>query len=132
MKRLLFFALLGLSSGTAYAEWTAVGGNEEAGVTGYADPGTIRRNGKLVTVWHANDFKTLQIAQGNSCLSVNAQHQYDCTGNHERILALTKFSGNMGNGNPKRWGRVLYSYIGTTAGQMRLDCMTSRATIAAS
>ena len=25
-----------------------------------------------------------------------------------------------------KWGRVLYSYIGTTAGQMRLGCMTSR------
>lgn len=98
MKRLLLFALLALSSGPAYAEWVAVGGNEEAGVTAYADPGTIRRNGKLVKVWHLNDFKTLQIAQGNSYLSVKAQHQYDCTENCERILALTKFSGNMGSG----------------------------------
>jgi len=98
MKRLLLFALLALSSGPVYAEWVAVGGNEEAGVTVYADPGTIRRNGKLVTLWHLNDFKTLQIAQGNSYLSVKAQHQYDCTENRERILALTKFSGNMGSG----------------------------------
>lgn len=35
-------------------------------------------------------------------------------------------------GNPKQWGRVLYSYIGTTAGPMRLACMTSRQTITAS
>ena len=30
------------------------------------------------------------------------------------------------------WGRVLYSYIGATAGQMRLGCTTSRRTITAS
>mgnify|MGYP001286464378 CR=1 FL=1 len=98
MTRLLLMTLLVLSSGPAYAEWVAVGGNEEAGVTVYADPGTIRRKGNLVKVWHLNDFKTAQIAQGNSYLSVKAQHQYDCTGDRERILVLTKFSGNMGRG----------------------------------
>ena len=99
MKRLLLFTLLVLSSGPAYAEWVAVGGNEEAGVTVYADPGTIRRKGNLVKVWHLNDFKTVQIAKGNSYLSIKAQHQYDCTKERERILALMKFSGNMGSGN---------------------------------
>ena len=98
MKPLLLFALLALSSGPAFAEWVPVGGNEEAGATVYADPGTIRRNGNLVKVWHLNDFKAVQIAQGTSYLSIKAQHQYDCTGNRERILALTKFSGNMGSG----------------------------------
>jgi len=76
----------------------AVGGNKEVGVTVYADPGTILRKGNLVKVWHLNDFKTIQIAQGNSYLSIKAQHQYDCTRDRERILALTKFSGNMGSG----------------------------------
>jgi hypothetical protein len=76
----------------------AVGGNEGAGVTVYADPGTIRRKGNLVTVWHLNDFKTVQIVKGTSYLSIKAQHQYDCTGDRERILALMKFSGNMGSG----------------------------------
>ena len=74
MKRLLLFALLVLSSGPAYAEWVAVGGNEEAGVTVYADPGAIRRKGNLVKVWHLNDFQTLQIVMGNSYLSIKAQH----------------------------------------------------------
>jgi hypothetical protein len=85
-----------LSSEPAYAEWVAVGGNEEAGVTVSADPGSIRRKGNLVKVWHLNNFKTVQIAQGISYLSIKAQHQYDCTGDRERVLALTKFSGNMG------------------------------------
>ena len=98
MKRLLLITLLVLSSSPAYAEWVTVGGNEEAGVTVYADPGTIRRNGNLVKVWHLNDFKTVQIVKGNLYLSIKAQHQYNCTENRERILALTKFSGNMGSG----------------------------------
>lgn len=36
--------------------------------------------------------------KGNSYVSIKAQHQYDCTGDRERILALTKFSGNIGSG----------------------------------
>jgi hypothetical protein len=99
MKRLLLFTLLVLSNGTAYAEWVPVDGNEEAGVTVYADPGTIRRKGNLVKVWHLNDFKTVQIAKGNSYLSIKAEHEFDCTKDRERIRALTKFSGNMGRGN---------------------------------
>ena len=98
MTRLLLFILLFLNSVPAYAEWVAVGGNEEAGVTVYADPGTIRRKGNLVTVWHLNDFKTVQIVKGNSYLSIKAQHQFDCKGDRERIIALMKFSGNMGSG----------------------------------
>ncbi len=113
MTRLLLTMLLVLSSAPAYAEWVAVGGNEEAGVTVYADPGTIRRKGNLVKVWHLNDFKTVQIVKGNSYLSIKAQHQYDCTEDRERILALTKFSGNMGRGhvvytdsNERKWRPV--------------------------
>ena len=94
----LLITLLVLSSGPAYSEWVAVGGNEEAGVTVYADPGTIRRKGNLVKVWHLNDFKTVQIVNGISYLSVKAQHEYDCTKDRERILALMTFSGNMGSG----------------------------------
>ncbi len=44
----LLITLLVLSSGPAYAEWVAVGGNKEAGVTVSADPDTIRRKGNLV------------------------------------------------------------------------------------
>ena len=98
MTRLLLITLVVLSSGPAFAEWVKVGGNDEAGVTVYADPGAIRRKANLVRVWHLNDFKTVQIENGVSYLSVKAQHQFDCTKDRERILALTKFSGNMGSG----------------------------------
>lgn len=98
MKRLLLFSLLVLSSSPAYAAWVPVAGKEDAGVTVYADPDTIHRNGNLVKVWHLNDFKTVQIAQGNSYLSIKAQHQYDCAEHRERIVALMKFSDHMGRG----------------------------------
>ena len=98
MARLLLIALLVLTSGPAFAEWVRVGGNEEAGVTVYVDPDAIRRKANLVRVLHLNDFKTVQIENGVSYLSVKAQHQYDCEKHRERILALTKFSGNMGSG----------------------------------
>ena len=98
MTRLLVIALLVLTSGPAFAEWVKVGGNEEAGVTVYVDPDAIRRKANLVRVLHLNDFKTVQIENGVSYLSVKVQHQFDCAKDLERILALTKFSGNMGSG----------------------------------
>lgn len=98
MITLLLIMLVLLSSAPAYAEWMTVGGDEEAGVTVYADPDAIRRTGSLVKAWHLNDFKSEQIVEGISYLSIEAQHQYDCTTNRERILALAKFSGNMGRG----------------------------------
>ena len=79
-------------------------------MTACKDPGTIRRKENLVKVWHLNDFKTVQIAKGNSYLSIKAQHEFDCTKDRERIRALTKFSGNMGSGkvvyedsNERKW-----------------------------
>ena len=47
-RRLFLITLLVLSSSPAYAEWVEIGGNDQIGMTTYADPGTIRRNGDLV------------------------------------------------------------------------------------
>jgi len=91
--------LLLLSSGPADAEWMAVGGKVEGGMTAYADPGTIRREGGLVKMWHLYDYKTVQAKAGASFLSMNAQYQYDCAEERTRLLAFTWFSGNMENGN---------------------------------
>ncbi|RPH81530.1 MAG: hypothetical protein EHM80_02100 [Nitrospiraceae bacterium] len=125
MTALLLITLVLLSSAPAYAEWVMVVGNEEAGVTVYADPDTIRRTGNLVKAWHLNDFKSEQIVQGISYLSVKAQHQYDCTTNRERILALTKFSGNMGRGkvvykdsHARKWKPVTPGSVSHELGKM--------------
>ncbi len=57
MKRLLLITLLVLSNGSAYAEWLYVGKGVESGMTTYADPDTIRREGNLVTLWQLTDFQ---------------------------------------------------------------------------
>jgi hypothetical protein len=51
----------------------------------------------------------------------------------ERAVPRAVVRGSVLSGTAtKPWSRVLHSYIWTTAEQMRLGCMTSRETIAAS
>jgi len=114
-------ALMVLSSSPVYAEWVAVGGNDQIGMTTYADPGTIRRKGDLVKMWQLNDFKTVQTMEGNSFLSTKKQREFNCTEERTRILAATQFSGNMGTGevvwrnaNEQKWEPVVPESIGQT------------------
>jgi hypothetical protein len=98
----LLITLLVLSSGPAYAEWVLVSGDDEAGMTVYVDPDTIRRKGNLVKMWQLYDYKTVQAVAGDSFLSIHRQNEYDCTEERTRMLAFTWFSSNMGK------GRVVY------------------------
>ena len=114
-------ALMLLSSSPAYAEWVAVGGNDQIGMTTYADPSTIRRKGDLVKMWQLNDFKTVQTVEGNSFLSTKKQREFNCAEERTRILAATQFSGNMGTGevvwrnaNEQKWEPVVPESIGQT------------------
>ena len=92
--------LLVLSSVPAYAEWEAIGYSESlGGYTVYADPDTIRRKGDLVKVWALTDYTTRQTVGDISFLSSKAQNEFDCAEERQRELAVTWFSGNMGNGN---------------------------------
>jgi len=86
------------SSGPVYAEWVLVSGDDETGLTVYADPDTIHRKGNLVTMWGLIDYKTIQIIAGDSLLSIQRQNEYDCAEARTRMLAFTWFSGNMGGG----------------------------------
>ena len=102
MKRRLLIILVLLISGPAYAQWVPVGGKVEEGLTVYTvyvDPDTISRNGDVVKVWALMDFKTIQNEPGPPHLSVKSQREFDCTEERVWLLALTAFSGNMGNGN---------------------------------
>jgi hypothetical protein len=99
----LFITLLVLSSGPAYAEWVLASGNDDAGLTVYVDPATIRRKGNLVKMWQLHDYKTVQTVAGDSLLSFKRYNEYDCVEERTRMLAYTWFSGNMGS------GKVVYS-----------------------
>ena len=121
MTRLLLSTLLVLSNGPAYAEWVAIGGNDQIGMTTYVDPTTIRRNGNLVKIWQLNDFKTAQIVEDRSFLSTKKQREFNCAEERTRILAATQFSGNMGNSkvvwvnsNEQKWEPVVPGSISQT------------------
>ncbi len=94
--------LLVLGSVPAYAEWVAVEkDNLLPGLqTVYVDPGTIRREGNLVTMLQLIDFKWMQ---GNPrgptrFLSTITHKQFDCVEKRLRLLTFTEFSQRMGTG----------------------------------
>jgi len=92
--------LLMLNTGPASAEWVAIGSSESlGGYTVYVDPDTIRRTGDLVKVWALTDYTSRQTVADRSFLSSKAHHQFDCTEERQRELAVTWFSSNMGKGN---------------------------------
>ena len=117
----LLITLLLLSSGASYAEWVAIGGNDQIGMTTYVNPGTMRRKGDLVKMWQLNDFETVQTVDGNSFLSTKKQREFSCAEERTRILAATQFSDNMGNGtvvsvnsNEQKWEPIVPESIGQT------------------
>ena len=87
-----------VSSVPAYAEWVEVGGNEEAGVTVYADPDTISRKENLAKMWALFDSKTTQNIGVGLFMSHKDQREYDCTIERYRLLTFMQFSGNMESG----------------------------------
>ena len=99
----LLITLLALSQGSVHAGWVLVSGNDEAGMSVYVDPETIRPKGSMVKMWQLYDYKTVQTVAGDSLLSIKRYNEYDCTEERTRMLAYTWFSGNMGS------GKVVYS-----------------------
>jgi hypothetical protein len=99
----LLITLLTLSSGPAYAGWVLTSGDDEAGLTVYVDPDSIRRKGNLVKMWQLYDYKTVQTVAGDSLLSIKRYNEFDCTEERTRMRAYTWFAGNMAT------GKVVYS-----------------------
>src|SRR5689334_9116754 len=90
-----------LSFGPARAEWIAIGGKVQDGLTVYRvyiDPDNIQRNGDLVTLWALFDYRTIQSIVGGPWLSSKARREFDCTANRIRLLGYMTFTGNMGSG----------------------------------
>jgi hypothetical protein len=98
MPCLVLIILLMLSSGPTHAEWVAISAIDEAGVTIYIDPDTIRRQGSRATISELIDYQDVQTVAGISYMSIRLQREYDCAGNLHRTLVQTKLSGNMGTG----------------------------------
>ena len=97
MKKLVVLLLLMVST-SVFAEWTEVGGNDDVGITAYADFGTIKRKGNKVKMWSLLDLKTVQEVAGKKYLSVMSRNEYDCEEETSRMLDFYEYSGNMRNG----------------------------------
>jgi hypothetical protein len=95
---LVLIILLLLSGEPASAEWVAISAIDEAGVSVYIDPDTIRRQGSRATISELIDYANMQTVAGTSYMSVQLRREYDCAGNLHRTLAQTKLSGHMGTG----------------------------------
>ena len=99
----LLITLLVLSSGSAYAEWVRVSGDNQGEMTAYVDPSTIRRKAGVVEMWELWDFKNRQASASGSFLSSKTQRGYDCAGKRRRRLAGSWFSGH------REKGKLLYT-----------------------
>jgi Surface-adhesin protein E len=111
MKKILLTITLILFSTNTMAEWTKVFENDDKdGYTIYADLTSIRKAGDRVKMWTMIDYKTEQKVSGVVFLSKTIRRDYDCMGEHTRILAFKLFSWNMEQGKrmrsynqPQKW-----------------------------
>ena len=90
--------LAALSTGVM-AEWTQVGNSD--GITIYADPTTIRKNGHMVKMWYLFDESTPQsIPPGTPPFSsTKFQGEFDCAEERSRRLYSSYHSDQMGAGS---------------------------------
>jgi hypothetical protein len=98
MNKWILATLLAVVSGSAAAEWVEAGVSSGGTVTAYADPATIRKEGKLVTMSVLFDYKTVQAGDGKPYLSATVQSEYDCEEALWRTPNASMHSGNMGKG----------------------------------
>jgi hypothetical protein len=120
MRRILLGLLLALNNTPAVAEWTRivrVDGEKE--FTAYVDYTNIRKFGTKVKIWEIYDYKILQEDDGDKYMSVKSYEEYDCVSKRTRLLSLSLFSGNMGQGNVvysenivNSWQPVVQSNVG--------------------
>ena len=96
--KILSLILLLMISTNVMAEWIVVGGNDDVGITTYADFGTIKRKGNKVKMWSLLDLKTVQEVAGKKYLSVMSRNEYDCEEETGRQLDIHWYSGNMRGG----------------------------------
>ena len=79
------------------AEWVLIDRNDQAKL--YVDPGSISRNGDVVSVWVLDDLKSAQTRGFSTFLSTRVQEEHDCLKKRFRLVAAERFAGNMGTGN---------------------------------
>ena len=126
--RWLLWLVLSVASSQACAAWIRIGRTEDSNV--YADPSSIKRSGRFVTLSTLTDYTAPQLFQGNAYHSYQAQWEYDCTNPKREILvSVTHYRGNMGKGGTvapaqflEEWDPVIPKRL--AEGQWRFACTT--------
>ncbi len=98
IRHLALLAIFGLPAEPVHAEWLEVMANIDKGQTIYVDADSIHRNGDLVELWTLYDYKTSQRAGQDEYRSRKVQNEFNCAQEVRRMLSVTEFSDNMGNG----------------------------------
>lgn len=99
VTRAILTLLLAVASGSARAEWLALGTNDNGATTVYADSSAIARSGHTAKMWSLIDFKqAAQLSDGKKFLSWKTQYEFNCQTRQSRMLAASMHSANMGGG----------------------------------
>jgi len=110
MRKAILMMLLAVVSSSAAAEWVEAG-SDEIGVTYYANPASIHKEGNKVKMWNVVDYKTARVSSdGKPYMSMKARVQYDCKEERLRTMHYSGHSEHMGRGksvysddNPTKW-----------------------------
>lgn len=97
MRKVVLVLALGLTCNSAMAEWTLVGDNSINRV--YIDYSTLKKEGNKVNVWTMNDYKNIQTPKDEKpFISEVAKNEFDCKDETYRLVSLTSYNKNMGQG----------------------------------
>lgn len=121
MRKAIAILLLAAASGSAsadFAKWEMVDRTDAFVV--YADTATIRKSGDIAQMWDLSDGKTDQaLAMVKNARSLKIERAYDCARQQLRVLYISWYSENMGEGkivgsnsNSGPWKLVLLGTIG--------------------
>jgi len=116
MIRLGLSLLLWFFCGSAAADWSLVGGNQNI-FSAYADKASVRKTGDSVQMLGLYDFLMPDVAvDGQPHESTVVLREYDCRQARVRLLAFVDYAGHMGAGKvisrvgapePGRWESVV-------------------------
>ena len=96
MKRLLFAVLMMVCS-VSWAEWEKSGEANDYAV--YSDKSTVRKKGKIATIWEMYDYSVVQTNEnGYRYNSEKVLLGYDCMTKKFARISTVYFFGSMGDG----------------------------------
>ncbi len=98
-RPLLAALFLTLASTCVQADWVRITTSDDAKVSTYADPDTVRTLGTRVQLMTLTDYQDAQVISGEQKFrSVKMQDEFNCDDGSGRHMNLSAMSDNMGKG----------------------------------